>query len=93
MESLKVREFSQTIINFINESDLPMEVKRLALLEIYNQIEEEAQKVIQCSLDTRAKKENAQTAQKAAEKAQESASAAAECAVEASSDVPKGEIE
>lgn len=34
MNNLKIREFSQAIENFVNGSDLPEEVKRMALHEI-----------------------------------------------------------
>lgn len=38
MNSLKVREFRNTIINALNQSDLPIEVKRLTLFEITSQL-------------------------------------------------------
>lgn len=34
MNNLKIREFSQAIENFVNGSNLPEEVKRMALQEI-----------------------------------------------------------
>ena len=37
---LVVRRFQQNIINFINQTDLPIEIKRLCLGEIYRQLEE-----------------------------------------------------
>ena len=46
MNSLQIREFSQSIINFINTSQLPIEVKRLALKDIMTQIETETNKVL-----------------------------------------------
>ena len=46
MNSLQIREFSQSIINFINASQLPIEVKRLALKDIMTQIETETTKVL-----------------------------------------------
>ena len=46
MGNLEIREFSQAIINFVNQSTLPMEVKRLALKDILAQVEEETTKVL-----------------------------------------------
>ena len=34
MSNLEIREFSQAIINFVDSSGLPEEVKRMALQEI-----------------------------------------------------------
>ena len=42
MSSIKVRDFSMTIENYIDTFDLPMEVKRLALLEVYQKTKEKA---------------------------------------------------
>ena len=38
MKSIDVKDFEVTILNFVNGYDLPMEVKRLALKEIYEQV-------------------------------------------------------
>ena len=46
MGNLEIREFSQAIINFVNSSALPVEVKRLALKDIMAQIETETNKVL-----------------------------------------------
>lgn len=46
MSNLEIREFSQAIINFVNQSTLPMEVKRLALKDIMAQVEDETNKVL-----------------------------------------------
>ena len=46
MSNLEIREFSQAIINFVNSSALPVEVKRLALKDIMAQIETETNKVL-----------------------------------------------
>lgn len=46
MGNLEIREFSQAIINFVNQSTLPMEVKRLALKDIMAQVEDETTKVL-----------------------------------------------
>ena len=47
MENLKIREFQTAIINFTNASDLPIEVKRLALEEILHQLREGANQRLQ----------------------------------------------
>ena len=46
MSNLEIREFSQAIINFVNSSTIPMEVKRIALKDILAQVEEETNKVL-----------------------------------------------
>ena len=46
MKNLEIREFSQAIINFVNQSTLPMEVKRLVLKDIMAQVEDETTKVL-----------------------------------------------
>lgn len=38
MDSIQVKDFEVTILNFVSGYDLPMEVKRLALKEIYDQV-------------------------------------------------------
>lgn len=43
MDSIKVADFSNTITNFIQDYDLPYEVKRLALKEIYEETQKRAQ--------------------------------------------------
>lgn len=53
MLNLEIREFSQSIINFVNASQLPMEVKRLALKDILSQVEAETNKVLQSELQSR----------------------------------------
>lgn len=39
MSNLEVREFSQSIINFVNQSLLPIEVKRLCINDIAAQLQ------------------------------------------------------
>ena len=53
MSNLEIREFSQAIINFVNSSTIPMEVKRIALNDILAQVEEEANKVLTEELKAR----------------------------------------
>ncbi len=43
---LEIRIFEEELITFINNSPLPIEIKRLCLLEIYKQTELTAQQVI-----------------------------------------------
>lgn len=58
---LEIREFSQAIINFVNASVLPMEVKRLCMAEIMEQVNRESDVCINAQLSERknAKKERA----------------------------------
>ena len=51
MNSLEVRKFQQQIISFVNQSSLPLEVKRLCFLEITQQISEEAEKQVYAELE------------------------------------------
>lgn len=46
MSNLKIKEFSQSITNFVDGSDLPEEVKRLALLEILEKQEQKARNAL-----------------------------------------------
>ena len=43
MDSIKVADFSNTITNFIQDYDLPYEAKRLALKEVYEDVQKRAQ--------------------------------------------------
>lgn len=47
MSNLEIREFSQAIINFVNSSQLPVEVKRLAMADILHQIDSAASTILQ----------------------------------------------
>ena len=51
MNSLEVRKFQQQIISLVNQSSLPLEVKRLCFLEITQQISEEAEKQVYAELE------------------------------------------
>ena len=42
MSNLEIREFSQAIINFVDSSGLPEEVKRMALQEVLIRQEQKA---------------------------------------------------
>lgn len=58
--NLEIREFSQAIINHMNKSTLPMEVKRLALMEILSQVSESSNEVIRAEIMERDRKEQEQ---------------------------------
>lgn len=57
MGNLEIREFSQAIINFVNSSALPVEVKRLALADILHQLDSAANTAIQGEIVERDRKE------------------------------------
>lgn len=58
--NLKIREFQQTIINYANQCELPIEVKRLCFAEILRQIEAEANKEIKEEIRVRDEAEQAE---------------------------------
>lgn len=62
-----IREFQQKIVLAINEAELPIEVKRLALAEILNSIGEASNKVIAEQISERSKNEQALFENKLAE--------------------------
>ena len=66
MTSLEIREFKQTISNFIGETDLPDEVKRMVLSEI---LREQGERTVQT---LRRELEERNTVQKGVEKNAES---------------------
>lgn len=53
MENLKIREFQTAIVNFVNGSDLPIEVKRLCLEEIIQQVRDGANQQLQIEIRQR----------------------------------------
>lgn len=57
MSNLEIREFSKAIINFVNGSPLPVEVKRLALSDIMHQLDSAANTAIQGEIVERDRKE------------------------------------
>ena len=57
MQSLEIRIFTQDIINYTNASPLPIEAKRLAIMEILRQVNNEADRVIQSELEERKKQQ------------------------------------
>ena len=63
MQSLEIRMFTQDIINYTNASPLPIEAKRLAIMEILRQVNNEADRVIQSELEERKKQQAEKAAQ------------------------------
>lgn len=63
MSSIDVREFSQAIRNFIKGSQLPAEVKRLALAEILQETEEDARRELIAQVEERDRKEGGANAE------------------------------
>lgn len=57
MGNLEIREFSQAIINYVNSSRLPIEVKRLALSDIMHQLDSAANTILQNEISERNRKE------------------------------------
>ena len=49
-DNLKIREFTQALLNFIDGSDLPEEVKRMALQEVLTRQEQKARDNTLCLL-------------------------------------------
>lgn len=50
MVNLEIREFSQSIVNFVNQSSLPVEIKRLCITEIATQIQSAADEQIRAEI-------------------------------------------
>ena len=46
MNNLIIRQFRNDIINYINASDIPVEIKYLAIKDICNQLEAEANRQV-----------------------------------------------
>lgn len=63
MNSIEVREFSQAIRNFIKGTQLPAEVKRLALAEILRETEEDTRRELIAQVEERDRKEGEQDAE------------------------------
>ena len=60
----KIRQFEDSILNLINESDLPMEVKRLVITDIYNLVLKQADKEVLAELNVQMEENNAESASK-----------------------------
>ena len=57
MMDLQIREFENTIINFCNNSVLPVEVKKLVIADILKQLEKESDRIINLEIEERNRKE------------------------------------
>lgn len=44
--NLQIREFEQNIINYVNQVNLPIEVKRLAIKDVFYQVDKMAEDAI-----------------------------------------------
>lgn len=58
MMDLLIREFKNSIISFVNQSDLPMEIKRLCLSEILKDVSDASDSVIKDQLVSRSNLES-----------------------------------
>ena len=56
--NLKIRQFEDSILNMINESDLPMEVKRLVLSDVFNLILKQSDKEVAAEILSAKAEEN-----------------------------------
>lgn len=54
---LEIREFTQAIVNFVNNSKLPLEVKRLSLHDICTKVDAATEGVIKSQLAERERAE------------------------------------
>lgn len=61
--NLKIREFKVTLENYINNTDLPPEVKRIVLKEVYESAEWAANEAIASEIKERDEKEEEQDEQ------------------------------
>ena len=55
---LEIREFKNAIVQFVNKSELPMEVKRLCLKEILDEVNILSDETIKAQIVLRNRKEN-----------------------------------
>lgn len=58
--NLKIREFKVTLENYINNMDLPPEIKRMVLKEIYESVERVANEAIAAEIKERDEREEEQ---------------------------------
>lgn len=64
---LEIREFREGLIIFINKYELPMEIKRLVVKEVYRDISNAADGVIKKQAELRNQKEDKEEAKEDAE--------------------------
>lgn len=60
MSNLEIAEFRQAIRSFAAKSELPAEVKRMALAEILRDVEEESRQALRAEIAARDAKEEEQ---------------------------------
>ena len=56
--NLKIRQFEDSILNIINESDLPIEVKRLVIADIFNLVVKQSDKEVAAEILSAKAEEN-----------------------------------
>ena len=56
--NLQIREFEQNIIRYINQSNLPLEVIRLAIKDVFYQVDKLANDAINMEIQTMKEQEN-----------------------------------
>ena len=56
--NFKIRQFEDSILNMINESDLPMEVKRLVIADIFNLVIKQSDKEVAAEILSAKAEEN-----------------------------------
>lgn len=57
-ENYEIRLFEQSLIKYINDSDVPIEVKRIIISSVLNQLTEAANKEVEDELTDKKAKEN-----------------------------------
>ena len=55
---LEIREFKNAIVQFVNKSELPMEVKRLCLIDILDEVNILSEETSKAQIVVRNRKEN-----------------------------------
>lgn len=67
MQNLEIAEFKQAIKNFVAKSELPVEVKRMALSEILREVEQESRQALMAEITARDAAEQEKEVKKDAE--------------------------
>lgn len=63
MSNIEIREFSEAIRQFVNKSSLSAEIKRLALNEIAQEVQQQASAELLKEIEERDRRENANHAE------------------------------
>lgn len=58
---LEIREFASNIVNYVNKSPLPIEIKRLCLVETLGKLTEAADVAIRNQIEERKRESNEQS--------------------------------